>query len=340
MNTFVAGHELDAYWETAHFGVELDTYETHGSRLSFEDDRVRDDDFLHAELVTTRVTETRLDRAPDAVIDSIRRHLARRGVDLAGEAAEEEEGVRRLLVARRPRSEPSAVTLAVGGRLGADPVGELVGGVLVGGADDHVAPAAHRLRGPLPRASWRTRAPRGGRGTRPAPRTRRGHGGRRSPRPRSRISCSCSASFSAVVEVGSGLSGSSHSSATGCQWRSSRVRLPALRVDELLDHALGLVELLAVAGVEEDPLAFVADDHPLDRCRRRGRARARPTAGGRRRCRRPRRRRGRSAVASRRPCREAYPAARAPATGRRSGRRPSRRSARGGRGSARPRRGW
>jgi hypothetical protein len=78
-NVFVAGHELDAYWEEVHFGVELDTYETHGSRLSFEDDRVRDDDFLHAELVTTRVTETRLDRAPDAVVDSLRRHLAKRG---------------------------------------------------------------------------------------------------------------------------------------------------------------------------------------------------------------------------------------------------------------------
>jgi hypothetical protein len=78
MNVFVAGHELDAYWEEVHFAVELDTYETHGSRLSFEDDRVRDDDFLHAELVTTRVTETRLDREPGAVIDSLRRHLARR----------------------------------------------------------------------------------------------------------------------------------------------------------------------------------------------------------------------------------------------------------------------
>ena len=78
MNVFVAGHEIDAYWEDVRFGVELDTYETHGSRLSFEDDRVRDDDFLHAELVTTRVTEARLDRKPGAVVDSLRRHLARR----------------------------------------------------------------------------------------------------------------------------------------------------------------------------------------------------------------------------------------------------------------------
>ena len=78
MNVFVAGHELDAYWEEARFGVELDSYETHGSRLSFEDDRIRDDEFLLAEIATTRVTEARLERRPGAVIDSLRRHLARR----------------------------------------------------------------------------------------------------------------------------------------------------------------------------------------------------------------------------------------------------------------------
>jgi hypothetical protein len=83
MNVFVAGHELDAYWEEERFGVELDAYETHGSRLSFEDDRMRDDDFLHAELLTTRITEGRLDREPEAVVASLRRHLARRG---AGQA--------------------------------------------------------------------------------------------------------------------------------------------------------------------------------------------------------------------------------------------------------------
>jgi hypothetical protein len=78
MNLFVAGHELDAWWEAERFGVELDVYETHGSELSFEEDRVRDDDFLHAGIETTRVTGSRLDREPDAVVDSIRRHLVRR----------------------------------------------------------------------------------------------------------------------------------------------------------------------------------------------------------------------------------------------------------------------
>jgi hypothetical protein len=78
MNYFVAGHEIDAWWEAERFGVELDVYATHGSRLSFEEDRVRDDELLHAGIETTRVTGPRLDREPEAVIDSLRRHLARR----------------------------------------------------------------------------------------------------------------------------------------------------------------------------------------------------------------------------------------------------------------------
>jgi hypothetical protein len=78
MNRFVAGHEIDAYWEVERFGVELDVFETHGSRLSFEEDRERDDELLLAGIETTRVTGPRLDREPEAVVDSVRRHLARR----------------------------------------------------------------------------------------------------------------------------------------------------------------------------------------------------------------------------------------------------------------------
>ena len=43
-----------------------------------ERDRVRDDDFLHAGIETIRVTGPRLDREPAGVVDSVRRHLARR----------------------------------------------------------------------------------------------------------------------------------------------------------------------------------------------------------------------------------------------------------------------
>jgi hypothetical protein len=77
MNYFVAGFEIDAWWDAEEFGVELDAYETHGSRLSFEDDRVRDDEVLLAGIRAIRVTGPRLDREPDEVIASLRRHLGR-----------------------------------------------------------------------------------------------------------------------------------------------------------------------------------------------------------------------------------------------------------------------
>ena len=78
MNHFVEGFEIDAYWPDHRFGVELDVYGTHGSRLSFEEDRERDDELLLAGIETTRVTGPRLDREPEGVVESVRRHLARR----------------------------------------------------------------------------------------------------------------------------------------------------------------------------------------------------------------------------------------------------------------------
>jgi very-short-patch-repair endonuclease len=81
MNRFVGGYEIDAYWADHRFGVELDIYETHGSRLSFEEDRERDDELLLAGIETTRVTGPRLAREPGAVVESVRRHLQRRADD-------------------------------------------------------------------------------------------------------------------------------------------------------------------------------------------------------------------------------------------------------------------
>ena len=37
----VAGHELDVYWARERFAVELDVFETHGTRAAFERDRLR-----------------------------------------------------------------------------------------------------------------------------------------------------------------------------------------------------------------------------------------------------------------------------------------------------------
>lgn len=77
-NVFVAGYELDAYWEAEAFAVELDVYATHGSRSSFEEDRERQDDLLLAGIETIRVTGVRLDREPRGTIARVAAHLERR----------------------------------------------------------------------------------------------------------------------------------------------------------------------------------------------------------------------------------------------------------------------
>jgi predicted transcriptional regulator of viral defense system/very-short-patch-repair endonuclease len=77
-NVFVAGYELDAYWEDEAFAVELDAYATHGSPTSFETDREREDDLLLAGIEAIRVTGVRLDREPRETIARVAAHLERR----------------------------------------------------------------------------------------------------------------------------------------------------------------------------------------------------------------------------------------------------------------------
>jgi very-short-patch-repair endonuclease len=77
-NAVVEGYELDAYWEAEGFAVELDVYATHGSRLSFEADRERQDDLLLAGIEMIRVTGARLDREPRETIVRVAAHLERR----------------------------------------------------------------------------------------------------------------------------------------------------------------------------------------------------------------------------------------------------------------------
>lgn len=77
-NVVVEGYELDTYWEAEGFAVEIDSYATHGSRLSFEEDPKRVDDLLLAGIETIRVTDVRLEREPRQTIARIADHLARR----------------------------------------------------------------------------------------------------------------------------------------------------------------------------------------------------------------------------------------------------------------------
>jgi very-short-patch-repair endonuclease len=75
MNLNVAGYEVDAYWGSERFVVELDVYETHGSHAAFERDRLRQEDLKLRGVEMIRVTGPRLDREPEAIIERVAAHL-------------------------------------------------------------------------------------------------------------------------------------------------------------------------------------------------------------------------------------------------------------------------
>jgi very-short-patch-repair endonuclease len=78
VNNFIEGYELDFYWERERFTVELDSWEHHRSRRSFEDDRKRQEELAMAGIETIRITGTRLKHEPGRVADRIAEHLERR----------------------------------------------------------------------------------------------------------------------------------------------------------------------------------------------------------------------------------------------------------------------
>lgn len=78
MNYNLAGYELDAYWEAERFVVELDVYETHGSRAAFERDRLRQEELKLIGIELIRVTGPRLDREPKVVMDRLATLLTQR----------------------------------------------------------------------------------------------------------------------------------------------------------------------------------------------------------------------------------------------------------------------
>lgn len=79
VNFNVAGMEVDLFWPDHRFAVELDLYETHGTRESFEEDRLRRENLLLEGIGMTSVTGQRFAREPDAVLARLRRLLAERG---------------------------------------------------------------------------------------------------------------------------------------------------------------------------------------------------------------------------------------------------------------------
>jgi very-short-patch-repair endonuclease len=77
-NYVIGRFEIDAYWEAEQFGVELDVFATHGSRLAFERDRERADELLASGVEIVRITDIRLEREPEAVMSRVAAHLERR----------------------------------------------------------------------------------------------------------------------------------------------------------------------------------------------------------------------------------------------------------------------
>jgi very-short-patch-repair endonuclease len=75
------GYELDVYWPERSFAVELDTFETHGNRASFESDRARDLALALAGIETVCVSELQFRREPNAIAANIATLLARRPFD-------------------------------------------------------------------------------------------------------------------------------------------------------------------------------------------------------------------------------------------------------------------
>ena len=82
-NVFVAGYELDMYWPAERFAVELDFFETHGTRVSFESDRVRQEELKLSGIEMIRITGPRFDREPERAIASVARLLELRRRELS-----------------------------------------------------------------------------------------------------------------------------------------------------------------------------------------------------------------------------------------------------------------
>jgi very-short-patch-repair endonuclease len=82
MNSNVEGYELDAYWPDLRFAVELDLFETHGSRAAFERDRLRQEELKLLGIEMISVTRPRFRKEPDAVIANLAALLDRRRREL------------------------------------------------------------------------------------------------------------------------------------------------------------------------------------------------------------------------------------------------------------------
>ena len=81
-NVFIAGFQLDMYWERERFAVELDGYEFHRSRSAFESDRRRQEDLKLAGIEMVRFTARRVVDHPREVVGRVAALLGQRRNEL------------------------------------------------------------------------------------------------------------------------------------------------------------------------------------------------------------------------------------------------------------------
>ena len=84
MNTFVAGHEIDAYWAEERFAVEVDGWDAHRTRAAFESDPLRQENLKLAGIDSIRLTARRIEREPKVVGKRLATLLAQRRRELGG----------------------------------------------------------------------------------------------------------------------------------------------------------------------------------------------------------------------------------------------------------------
>lgn len=78
LNVEINGREVDAFFEEERLIVEVDGYDVHSGPASFEEDRERDASMLALDLPTVRVTEERLDDAPQREAERLHAILEQR----------------------------------------------------------------------------------------------------------------------------------------------------------------------------------------------------------------------------------------------------------------------
>ncbi len=81
LNCWVGKWEIDAYWEAERFAVEVDGWETHGSRQAFEDDRLRLEEMMLAGIDCIRISARRIETNPKQVAQRISAFLSQRRSD-------------------------------------------------------------------------------------------------------------------------------------------------------------------------------------------------------------------------------------------------------------------